>query len=279
MAYLEECLDLALAFSDEAYCGALKFKKCNGIYIVTGVSDVLEPQLETLYIDGIFKHIAEGAFKDNPIIKHVVIGYGVHCLHKSCFENCINLETITFRGTIDVVEDRAFKGCFNLKEVHLGGRLYNVGSYVFEDCKSLEVADLGRNVCILGAGVFKNCTSLVKARVQGRYLWKYPEYLFEGCSSLKRYIIPDHIEKILDSCFKDCVNLESIEIPKTVTEIGYCAFLNCDKLQRFVIRGLNIGDGSWSLLMGGCNTVITDLSWICIGDDNVVWVMERKKDD
>jgi len=274
--YLKKCMELSLAFSDEAYCNNLRFKECMGYYMVTGVCEAVAHQVDTLYIDGVFKYIGESAFKGNTWIKHVIVGSGVKHLFDSCFEDCVNLESISFGSTVYEIGNSAFKGCTKLKDVHTGNRLTLIGDSVFENCTSLRVGDLGRNLCKMGKNIFKGCIELKQARVQGRYLYSYTEGLFEGCKSLERYIVPDYIYKIQDNCFLGCTSLKSIEVSAKLRSIGYSAFADC-ALERFALRGLNIGD-DWSILIGGNNDRLSELPWTCVSRDKYMWLLERKKD-
>ena len=63
------------------------------------------------------------------------------------------------------------------------------------------------------------------------------ERTFEGCSSLTNIEIPDSVTGIGYRAFSDCRSLTSIEIPDSVTYIGYNAFEGCDKLTIYAQAG------------------------------------------
>ena len=74
------------------------------------------------------------------------------------------------------------------------------------------------------------------------------EYTGDGCSVPKNVIsvrFDDGLQKIGDGAFRDCSSLERIELPSTVTEIGYDAFHSCRNLKEVTFNvGLKkIGDG------------------------------------
>jgi len=56
-----------------------------------------------------------------------------------------------------------------------------------------------------------------------------PHNMFEGCTSLTSFTIPDSVTKIWDDAFNRS-GLESITIPDTVMEIGAFAFYGCENL-------------------------------------------------
>lgn len=57
-------------------------------------------------------------------------------------------------------------------------------------------------------------------------------YALQGCSGIKRIILPKTLKKIGQAAFISCTDLESVYIPDTVTEIGDGVFRNCPKLKR-----------------------------------------------
>lgn len=54
---------------------------------------------------------------------------------------------------------------------------------------------------------------------------------FEGCTSLKKVLLPDLVYSILDNAFERCTNLESITIPISVTNIYSYAFADGTNLK------------------------------------------------
>lgn len=57
-------------------------------------------------------------------------------------------------------------------------------------------------------------------------------YAMQGCSGVKRIILPKTLRKIGQAAFISCVDLEAVYIPDNVTEIGVGIFRNCPKLKR-----------------------------------------------
>ena len=61
------------------------------------------------------------------------------------------------------------------------------------------------------------------------------DWCFNGCSNLKKVVIPKTITKIGACAFGNCSSLTTISIPKSVVSIGYGAFLRCKSLSMIVI--------------------------------------------
>ena len=76
---------------------------------------------------------------------------------------------------------------------------------------------------------------------------------FNGCKSLREVVLNDGLREIGQYAFRDCIALQSINIPSTVTKIGYTAFHNCTSLVEVLLNdGLTvIGDSAF----GGCSAL------------------------
>lgn len=100
-----------------------------------------------------------------------------------------------------LISDNAFADCENLKTIDFGCGLTHVGSsvswYTFAD-SGLERINFPKQVKSIGRGAFYG-------------------------SQLKEVILNEGLEIIGEDSFIMCLDLESISIPKTVSEIGRCA--------------------------------------------------------
>lgn len=96
----------------------------------------------------------------------------------------------------------------------------HIGSHAFYRCSSLRKIDLPNNLTAIYQYAFAKCVSLSNIKLTGKV--KLFTSAFEACTSLKEVDLSDWKGegKLCDCCFKDCTSLESIFIPKTVTELG-----------------------------------------------------------
>ena len=108
---------------------------------------------------------------------------------------------------------------------------------------------LSSNITSIGAYAFYNCYDLNSTNLRDTTnLKKIEEYAF--CNTAIRSVtFPSKLNSINEYAFLDCDELNTITLPKSVTNLGNCAFKNCSRLSNIVING-NIGDcdsgSTWS---------------------------------
>ena len=66
---------------------------------------------------------------------------------------------------------------------------------------------------------------------------KIPDFLFKGCTSLRRVTLPGTLTEIDMGAFESCTGLASIRLPDTLEKIGVSAFKNCTELTEIKIPG------------------------------------------
>ena len=65
---------------------------------------------------------------------------------------------------------------------------------------------------------------------------KIGSWAFEKCENLKTVMLPEGIETFDKyEVFKDCTALESINIPASLTNLGYKAFKGCTALKNITV--------------------------------------------
>lgn len=208
--------------------------------IITGLKDknqkeiVIPEQIGNLPVT----KIGERVFSYCTSIEKVVISEGVEEI-----ESWLYLDGIWEpRETMG-----CFEGCTSLKEVIFPSTLKKLGCYTFYGCSSLEKIDLPDDIECIAVGTFTYCTNLTEINLPEKLVtigisddseggW-FGDGAFEGCSSLKKVVIPDNVTEIGDSTFYGCTNLEEIELPEGVKEIGAWAFTGCKSLNSIFIPG------------------------------------------
>lgn len=135
----------------------------------------------------------------------------------SIFRGLKNLKRVIFeKGTM--ASDEVFKDCKALEEVSLGDeKLVMLGTSYFSGCKKLKKVSIHTDAELsIFDSAFKNCSSLKE------FIWANREVAeldfgdrvcsstFEGCTSLKRVVLGDHIKAIHKDAFKNCTSLESV---------------------------------------------------------------------
>ena len=106
----------------------------------------------------------------------------------------------------------------------------------FEACANLETVELADSVQFLGEGCFMDCSSLKEIRLPNLQMYKFPNLLFSGCSSLEKVEnMPSMVTTIGSSAFYGCSSLKEIEIPEDVTAIYSLAFGYCSSLKEIYL--------------------------------------------
>mgnify|MGYP004632374537 FL=1 len=77
--------------------------------------------------------------------------------------------------------------------------------------------------------------SQMQMRISGGILMTITNgIVLDGSKSTGHVVVPEGVTSIGDHAFMYS-NMESIELPSTLTSIGYCAFSDCKNLKRLVI--------------------------------------------
>lgn len=169
-----------------------------------------------------------------------------------CFEECDNLESISFpKGYIEV-KDNAFFGCSNLAEINVAGivktignnafsgtkitnisfpdGLKTIGNEAFAYCDNLKSVNLGKTIKYIGEAAFipsYNQECCLTDIYLGECLDSIGKGAFSGCKAIQHIFLPQTIKKIGDGAFRDCYGLSAIEFPTNLEYIGSSAFFRC----------------------------------------------------
>lgn len=192
----------------------------------------------------------------------IAIPEGIEKITSYSFLDCINLERVSIPSTVTVIDTEAFKGCTSLTDVELPDNLNKIGEYVFSNCENLENINLHSNITsigecafentaireldftkgepdipesclVIGKGAFCNCRNLEKVKLSQRIVY-LADNLFENCTELKEVGFSKNLRVIGSAVFRNCSLLkEMMDIPESVTEIGYDAFKGCTNLRKF----------------------------------------------
>lgn len=180
------------------------------------------------------------------------------------FDECENLETVTFEGTNIKVPDTCFQRCKNLKHINLRA-IKTVGRGGFSGCKSLDFDVLPKGIrvkdnafsgcgiksitvedlnSIEGASrVFYGCHQLTEAVIEVRGAnipqdtKKIPNELFLRCTSLEKVSFTGATNKITSIGYGsfEYTALKEFEVPENVTKIDNMAFFKATQLTEIVL--------------------------------------------
>ncbi len=143
------------------------------------------------------------------------------------------------------IKDYAFDGCTSLESVTIPDNVTTIGKYAFYECTNLESVTIPDSVTSIGGGAFSGCTSLESITVdlnnknysiQDGILYNKNKTILIQCPGAKTSVnIPDSVTSIGWGAFYGCTNLTSITIPDGVTSIGERAFYDCTSLKSITI--------------------------------------------
>jgi hypothetical protein len=125
---------------------------------------------------------------------------------------------------VENIEKYAFQCCKLVKSIVIPHSVTKIHFSSFNECESLEeiIVDDANSVFFSLNGVLytKNKKKIIR---------------FPAAKKEIEYRIIEGVEMIVSMAFDSCTNLETVEIPDSVTQIGYRAFYNCSKLKQLVI--------------------------------------------
>lgn len=180
------------------------------------------------------------------------------------FDECKNLETVTFEGTGVKVPGICFKLCENLKNIDLRS-IKTIGKGGFLGCKSLDFDVLPKDIRVndsafSGCGikhitvenlnsiegtekVFYECCQLTKAVIDVRGanipqdVKEIPKELFSHCNCLEKVLFTGITGKITSIGYGafECTALKEFEIPENVKKIGKMAFFKTEQLTEITL--------------------------------------------
>ena len=188
-------------------------------------------------------------------ITSLIIGNSVTSIGSSAFWECSGLMSVTIGNSVTSIGDRAFCGCSGLTSVAIPNSVTSIEYGAFHGCSGLTSIEVPNSVTSIEEGAFYNCSSLTSVTIPNS-VTSIGNSAFSGCSglpvinniryadtylveavdkSLSSYTIKDDTKWIGDYAFYNCSGMTSIEIPNSVTSIGYCALRGCTGLTALLI--------------------------------------------
>jgi len=152
-------------------------------------------------------------------------------------EYMVHVTSVEMSDAIKTVGEYAFSKCNDLKSVTIGAGVVTIEKAAFENCKNLATVAMSDAVKTIDEYVFKNCTAL-KDVTFGSGLTSIDSYAFQYCTALDKVVLKDGLATIGYKAFGES-GITELTIPKTVTEIGEYAFMQCPNLTKIQFNAKN----------------------------------------
>ena len=165
--------------------------------------------------------------------------------------NVIIPSTVIYQGKnycVNSIEESAFFNCSNLIAIKIPESVTSIGDRAFEKCTGLVTIDVDSNNPVYDSR--DNCNAIIETAsntlIQGSLSTIIPEtvtsigYRAFYCSNLTTINIPKSVTEIGSMSFYGCSSLVTINIPENVTYIGHSAFSGCVNLSATITLPMSV---------------------------------------
>ena len=189
----------------------------------------------------------------NSRIKRIVIPYHITKIREKCFSGgtierlagaepyqfCMQLKEIFIPNSVSVICPYAFFIC-GITSINIPSSITFIPEACFKKCNKLESIHLPNTIEYLDNKAFQDCSKL-KSIVLPSSVTSLGNKCFKQCSSLSNVIITSNLVSIGNECFnednikhfysvdQDLISY-SVDLPSTITHLGYHAFDQCNKI-------------------------------------------------
>ena len=240
-------------------------------YDTTATGEVVIP---TTIDDYPVTKIGDKAFWGCESITSLTLNDGLISIGKQAFRDCSALLSVTFSASVESVGEYAFDACENINsleitelgnwceiefenyisnptyicdsfllngeeisEITIPGNVTQINDYAFFDCKNITKVIAHSGVTRIGESAFYRCQNLVTLE-GGAGIIEIGEDAFMR-SAIKNITLGNNLQRICGGAFNNCWGLTGINVPKSVTYMGYGAFTGCFYLARVDIEDLS----------------------------------------
>lgn len=243
-------------------------RKLRSLTIPDGVTSIgklafVNSGLTSVTIPSSVKTIDNEAFWNSGSLTSVTISNGVKTIGEKAFKDCKKLSSITIPGSVEALGDHAFEGCSSLVSVNIEYGLTNIGYNTFSECSMLSSVTIPNSVTKISScafalceqltsvtippslkeikdGAFIRCSKISAVHITDLAAWckinfgsdanplRYAHRLFLNGTEIKDIVIPEGVTSISKTAFAWLNNLNSLTLPKSITNIGGRAFQGSD---------------------------------------------------
>ncbi|MBO5372559.1 MAG: leucine-rich repeat protein [Lachnospiraceae bacterium] len=190
--------------------------------------------LEEISIPNSVTEIKKEAFYYCSSLKTVKLSDSINKIESSVFSGCTMLTDIVIPESVISIEEAAFSYCQSLKKIIIPDSVVSIAHSVFFGCSSLEEIIIPESVTSIG-NAFTSTLWLTNKQKENP-LVIVNNILLDGTTASGTVEIPEGVKKIVRNCFVSCSGIESVKIPKSVTDIeSGSVFLDCANLKEVIV--------------------------------------------
>lgn len=133
------------------------------------------------------------------------------------------------KNSANVIPLNAFKDAKELVSIKLPTTIKKISSNSFSSCHKLININIPNSVTIIDDEAFSGCEKLELSKLHDGLI-KIGNGAFSKCQNVT-FDLPKTVSEIGEDAFVDCINITSITIPDNITEIKAGAFYVCKSLK------------------------------------------------
>lgn len=135
----------------------------------------------------------------------------------------------------------AFHDCKKLTTVILPYTTKTIGSSAFYGCSLLENINI-TDLTSIDDDAFSECISLKSVNIRTSYAGRN---LFADCTNIESVVVEEGVRSINAGAFRGCASLKVVNLPSTLTYIGFDVFLGIESEINIIFNGTEY---QWDLL-------------------------------
>lgn len=239
------------------YIGDNAFESCTSFASISDLTDMIR-------FSNNFNYLGTGAFSNCQSLTYVKLPDSLPTIPIYAFAGS-GVRTLILGENTTEIQARAFQYCFNLKHIKLNKNLTTIKENAFAGCEDLSLVYYDGDTGGLNSIMidFGNEAIEENLNFDGVYdgtcgddaTWKFENNVLtlDGAGQINDYypytdipwfilsddvleiVINTGIENIINCCFDGFSKVKKIDIPDTVTTIGWNAFRGCTNLEKIML--------------------------------------------